>query len=355
MTRETPIGLYRIDPIQDPRWAKLVATHPNSSVFHTVGWLRALQRTYGYSPVAFTTSSPTGELTNGMVFCRVKSWLTGRRLVSLPFSDHCEPLCEDVEELNFLIRYLQTDVEHEDWKYLEIRPSRMSFNNAGAGIDFVPAATHSLHVLDLRPDVSDILGGLDRDSVQRRILRASRAGLTEKTGRSSELLSEFYALFVSTRGRHRLPPIPYSWFRNLVDCLGDGLEVRLAFQDDTPIASILTLRFKDILYYKYGCSDARYNRLGAMPWLLWNAAEAGKSCGVVEFDLGRTEEGNSGLLTFKNHWVRNPTQLQYWKFPDTANSISHNGWKLRTAKRIFSFMPDRLLTITGNLIYRHIG
>jgi len=355
MTRETPIRLYRIDPIQDPRWEKLVAAHRSASVFHTVGWLQALQRTYGYSPVAFTTSSPFGELTNGLVFCRVNSWLTGRRLVSLPFSDHCEPLCDAVEDLNFLIRYLQTDVEHENWKYLEIRPSRVSFEGSGNGVGFVPAATHALHILDLRPDVDDLFRSVDRDSVQRRIGRARRAGLVEKRGRSNDLLADFYALFVATRARHRLPPIPFSWFENLVQYFGVAVEVRVAYIDGSPVASILTLRFRDVVYYKYGCSNVRLNKFGAMPWLLWNAIEAAKSNGALEFDLGRTEYDNPGLMAFKNHWVSRPTRLVYWKFPDTASSVSQDGWKLRMAKRVFSFMPDKLLTITGNLIYRHIG
>src|SRR5262249_20982544 len=108
---------YPLDPLQDPRWADLVEKHPKASVFHTVAWLRALRLTYGYEPVAFTTSSSSDELKNGMVFCRVNSWLTGRRLVSLPFSDHCEPLCDSSEEINFLVRYLQTALLRQKWKY----------------------------------------------------------------------------------------------------------------------------------------------------------------------------------------------------------------------------------------------
>src|SRR5579862_5526560 len=77
---------YQLDPTQDPRWTELVGRHPKASVFHTVGWLKALRCTYGYEPVAFTTSPPSGGLKNGIVFCRINSWLTGKRLVSLPFS-----------------------------------------------------------------------------------------------------------------------------------------------------------------------------------------------------------------------------------------------------------------------------
>ena len=346
---------YQLDPTQDPRWAELVRRHPKASVFHTVGWLEALRRTYGYKPVAFTTSSPVGELKNGLVFCRINSWLTGNRLVSLPFSDHCEPLCDSQEDINFLIRYLQATVEHERWKYVEVRQVNGNIGQTDATKDLLPAAAYCLHVLDLRPNLDEVLRNLDKDSVQRRIRRAELAGLTERCGRSEDLLKEFYTLFIVTRGRHRLPPTPYAWFRNLIECLGEALEIRVAYKEETPISAILTLRFKDMVYYKYGCSIARFNKFGAIPWLLWRAIASGKSNGAKELDMGRTEEDNIGLLSFKNHWVPQPRRLVYWRFPDTPSLSSVNGWKLRMARHVFSSMPEGLRVMAGKLIYRHIG
>src|SRR5580704_12775701 len=84
-----------IDPIQDRRWTNLVEMHPDGCLFHSAEWLKALSRTYGYKPLAFTTSAAEPTLTDGLVFCQVESWLTGKRLVSLPFSDHCAPLVEN--------------------------------------------------------------------------------------------------------------------------------------------------------------------------------------------------------------------------------------------------------------------
>src|SRR5262245_20854490 len=92
-----------IDPLTDPRWPTLVGHHQGGSVFHTRGWLEALKRTYGFEPTALTAESPDGQFASGMVFCRVNSWLTGRRLVSLPFSDHCDPLVTDAGEQEQLI------------------------------------------------------------------------------------------------------------------------------------------------------------------------------------------------------------------------------------------------------------
>ena len=346
---------YQLDPIHDPRWAELVEKHPKASVFHTVAWLQALRHTYGYEPVAFTTSPPTGELKNGIVFCRINSWLTGHRLVSLPFSDHCEPLCDSTEDVNFLIHYLQTALEHEEWKYLQVRPINGNLRQTLGGIGCLPAATYFLHTLDLRPDLDEVFRSLDKDSVQRRIRRAERAGLVEKCGRSEDLLNEFYPLFVITRGRHNVPPSPYAWFRNLIHWQGEAMEIRVAYQGETPIAAILTLQFKDVVYYKYGCSDARFNKFGATPWLFWRAIAAAKSNGANVFDMGRTHEDNAGLLAFKNQWVPEPKRLVYWQYPYASSLDSGENWKLKVAKNAFSRMPGRLLTIIGKLIYRHIG
>ena len=116
--------VYRIQPLQDPRWGAFLERHPRASVFHTVAWLEALQRTYGYEPVAYTTSPPDGALQNAILFCLVDSWLTGRRLVSLPFSDHCEPLLDGHTEGSMFLSALEHDVRRNNVRYVEIRSER---------------------------------------------------------------------------------------------------------------------------------------------------------------------------------------------------------------------------------------
>ena len=345
---------YQLDPILDKRWAELVERHPKASVFHTVEWLKALRHTYGYEPVVFTTSPPFEELANGLLFCRINSWLTGRRMVSLPFSDHCEPLFDSNEELNFLMHYLQNTLDAQKWKYLEVRPVDWDLSRIVEGIEFRPSAAYHLHRLNLLPALDEIFQTLDKDSIQRRIHRAERADLVEKCGRSEDLLRDFYALFIMTRGRHRVPPIPLAWFRNLIECLGEALEIRLAYKDGIPLAGILTLHFRDVAYYKYGCSDAQHNKFGATPWLLWRAIEAAKLRGAREFDMGRTQEDGGGLLAFKNRWVQ-PKPLVYWRYPSTSSIEKTGSRKMKFAQHAFSYMPDRLLTMIGDLLYRHIG
>jgi hypothetical protein len=350
-----PVAIYTVNPLLDRRWDALIGQHPKASAFHQRAWLEALARTYGYEPVVFTTSGPDSEMKNGLLFFHVRSWLTGHRLVSLPFSDHSEPICDSSQELAALISQSQTALAQQHWRYLELRPTSDDFCRTAEALGFRPAGRYFLHVMDLGPDLDDLFRSFDKDSVQRRITHAERAGLIEKCGNSDALLNDFYRLFVITRGRHHLPPPPYTWFRNLISCQGKALEIRVAYKDQSPIAAILTLRFRNISYFKYGCSDARFNKLGATPWLLWHAIVAAKSSGALEFDMGRTERENIGLLAFKNHWLPNYRQLIYWRFPDVSSFDTASGWKLKLAKRVFSYMPHRVLELSGKLVYRHIG
>jgi Acetyltransferase (GNAT) domain len=149
-------------------------------------------------------------------------------------------------------------------------------------------------------------------------------------------------------------PSLYAWFQDLIKYHNNALAIRLAYKDGIPISAILTLRFKETVYHKYGCSDWNFNRFGATPWLLWKAIVVAKSDGAVKFDLGRTEEDGTGLLAFKNHSVPQPGHLIYWR-SDTPSLNSEERWKLKIAKRVFSFMPTFSLRIVGKLIYRHFG
>ena len=74
----------------------------------------------------------------------------------------------------------------------------------------------------------ELFQGLHKDSIQRKINRARREGLRYEEGRSDSLLHEFYRLTMITRRRQALPPPPFVWFRNVVDCLGEQVKIRVA-------------------------------------------------------------------------------------------------------------------------------
>jgi hypothetical protein len=349
-------SLHALDPLQDPRWRTLVEEHPRASVFHTVSWLDALRRTYGYQPVVYTTSPPDEALQNGIVFCRVESRITGRRLVSLPFSDHCEPLTDRAEDFERIFRYLQPRVASGDWKYVELRPTSGSLPLSPAQESFQPSKRYYLHTVDLRPQENELFRRFHESSVQRRIRRATRDGLLYKSGRSDVLQSKFYELLVLTRRRHHTPPQPEKWFRNLIACMGDAIEIHIASHGNKPVAAILTLHFKNAVTYKYGGSDLAYKRFGSMPFLLWRAMQAAKSNGAEIFDLGRSDHDDHGLIAFKDHWDSVRAELTYWRFPAPRQGYFRSDVPgLELAKNIFGVLPTSVLKLAGRILYRHIG
>jgi lipid II:glycine glycyltransferase (peptidoglycan interpeptide bridge formation enzyme) len=344
-----------VNPLSDSRWAGFLRRHADSSIFHTPGWLEALQRTYGYRPLVLTTSAPAEQLTNGIVLCRMKSWITGTRIVSLPFSDHCQPLVDDSEALDTLMSSLKGDLESEKWKYIEVRPLVSSESVWEGQMSYTKTEQFCIHRLDLRADLEMIFRGFHKSCIQRKIQRANRERLVYEKGHSASILRKFYYLTLRTRRRHQLPPQPLIWFQNLISCLGDRLTIAVVSKDEQPIASILTLAHKSSVVYKYGGSDERLHNLGGMPYLFWKAIQNAKANGAETFDFGRSSLDNPGLIAFKDNWGGTRTKLTYYRSPAQTYEAGADRIAVRAAKKVFSFLPDRCLTTAGRLLYRHIG
>jgi CelD/BcsL family acetyltransferase involved in cellulose biosynthesis len=353
----SPFGAaYRIDPICDPRWARFVAAHQCSSVFHSVQWLEALYRTYGFQPVVYTTSPPNVELSNGLLFCYVSSWITGKRLVSVPFADHCEPLTDGAVDMQTLISVVAEEPRRESLRYVEVRAR----NPLGGLAEACPSTfTYCFHELDLRPSLETLFAKFHKSSTQRKILRAERERLTYQCGRSMELLNTFWDLLLITRRRHGLPPQPKPWFQHLVNVFGEALQIRVALHGLRPAAAIITIRHKNTLIYKYGCSDTHLNHLGGTQLLFWKAMQEGKRDDLQIFDLGRSDYENTGLITFKDRLGATRSTLTYSRFAGAADSSAFvppgSGRAGRITKGLVSHLPDHLLRLAGIILYRHIA
>ena len=343
--------VFKIDPLSDARWNEFIEHHPHASVFHSPEWLRALHSCYGYVPTVFTFTPPGIPLDNGFPFCEVRSWLTGNRLVSLPFSDHCEPLLDHGAEIDLVLSSFQKQVDTGGWKYFEIRPilqSPKASSNLGV------SNTYFFHRLDLRASEQALFKSFHKDCIQRKIRRAEREQLRHEDGRSEKLLDHFYKLLIRTRRRQFLPPQPLKWFRSLIASLGKRLIIRVAYKGEIPVASILTINHRNTLVYKYGCSDARFNNLGGTSLLFWNAIQDARAHRIEELDMGRSDTDNSGLISFKEHWGAKPSILQYWRYP-AGTAASRPEGAIKYAKRFISLAPDAVLVAAGTLLYKHIG
>lgn len=340
----------------DGRWNELLTRHPRTSVFHTAGWLAALQQTYDYEPIAFTTSRQGEVLRNALVFCKVKSWITGRRLVSLPFSDHCALLADTSSEQEELLSHLCERASRDGYTHAEIRPQNTGEPLPLAAANLEIAERFCLHTLSLDAPVDLLFHNFHKDCIQRKIRRAQKEHLSYESGRTEPLLRTFYQLLMRTRRRQLLPPQPLKWFRNLVKSMSENLTIRMVSKDDCPVAAMLTLSHKTTLTFKYGCSDERFQNLGGTPFLFWKAIQEAKDRGLRELDLGRSAIDHAGLIKFKDRLGAVKTVLPYWRSASgKAAAPARLWWQIRMTKGIMSWIPEPLLVASGRFLYRHIG
>jgi Acetyltransferase (GNAT) domain len=284
------------------------------------------------------------------VFSQVRSWLTGRRLVSLPFSDHCAPLVTHTGELDELLAAAVERCRTERVDYVELRPpTALAVVNR-----FTQTRTFMWHVLDLRPDLSALFRNAHESSFRRKVRRASREGVVCLEGRSDAMLKRFYALHTSTRRRHGAPPQPFSWFTNLRDAFGERLTVIVGERRGEALAAILLLQQGKTVVYKYGASDSLHHPVGAMSALLWYAVERARAWGATRLDLGRTDLDDTGLIRFKDRLGASSSQVTYLRFPTErrprAESLTRG-----IVKRIVMAMPNGAAQLVGRLVYRHLG
>src|SRR6516164_1241950 len=80
-----------IDPLRQSQWDTWIAARPDGSFFQGSAWARVLQETYGHRPVYFCKFG-SDRLQSLLPIFEVTSRISGRRGVSLPFTDYCLPL-----------------------------------------------------------------------------------------------------------------------------------------------------------------------------------------------------------------------------------------------------------------------
>jgi len=344
------VTIYTTNPLTDPRWDELVENHPRASAFHHRGWLSALANTYGYQPLALTSCPPQEKLEDAVVLCVVSSWLTGKRLVSLPFTDHCDPLLRRPEDAQAFSNWLRAECDRRHCRYVELRP-----RTQGDPCGMQAGRTYHFHVLDLSPSLNQLFESLHKVSGRRNIRRARKEEIWCDVGTSPRHVEQFYRLMLMTRRRHRLFPQPLSWFQNLVAGMGAKAQIWLARKDQTTVAAMLTLRHRSSVMYKYGCSDAKLHKLGGMPFLFWNLIEQGKADGAKEIDFGRSDTANEGLARFKDRFGARRERLVYYQYSKCDRPVMEHRKELGFFRSLLPMMPDLLLSTGGRLLYRHMG
>lgn len=349
MAKNESHAFERVDPLSGGDWDSEVLAHPRHSIFHRTAWAKVLAESYGHRPFYLKHVSATGG--HALIpLMEVSSPVTGRRGVSLPFSDFAGPLWSgdtNPEEVFGGIIRLAVD---RRWRHFDIRFTEVIPSGAE------PFTSYEGHVLDLTQGENGIEAGLE-PSVRRAIRKAGRSGLGISIETGPAAVAAFYGLHCETRRRHGLPPQPYRFFesiqRNLLEC-GLG-EVVLASLKGKAIAGAVFLRSAGRAVYKFGASGTAHWDLRPNQWVMWHGIRHLVSQGCMGLHFGRTAKGDEGLSRFKQSWGCRTENLDYFRHDTRADrwmagsKPSPEGHPL-----VFGKLPLAINRLAGRLIYPHL-
>ena len=338
-----------INPLEFPNWDELLLTNPDSTFFHTSAWARVLHESYRYIPLYFTIIE-NEKLSSLIPIMEIKSFITGKRGVSLPFADNCTPISKDEDYYKDVIETIIDHGKKAGWKYFELR----------GGNEYLSRKLHLtsfyFQYIDLTAGEHKVFSAF-RKSNKRNIKRARKEGVQVVISNTWESTRAFYRLNCMTRKFHGLPPQPRSFFKRVYDHVIKVKKgfVALAKNHEKVIAGAVFFSFGSEVIFKYGASDRNYQHLRANNLVMWEAIKWCVNNDFNKFVLGRTETENLGLLQYKHGWGGTEEKLFYYKFDLRKGCFVKGQPCFRSSYDIFKIMPLPVLRFTGNLLYRHIG
>ena len=338
-----------INPLEYPEWDQVLLRTDGSSFFHTSSWARVLHESYNYRPLYFA-SIEDGRFSVLVPIMEIKSFVTGTRGVSLPFTDSCPIIAGEKEQFLEIIDQITEYGKSCKWKHIEWRDGERFFQDVASSCFFYG------HNLDLTHDEQEVLSKF-RGSTKRNIKKAIKEDVQAEVCYSLEALREFFRLNCMTRKDHGLPPQPYLFFKKIHEHIISKKKgfVLLASHNGRNIAGAVYFHFGGKAIYKYGASDRKYQHLRGNNLVMWEAIRWFLQNGFKEFSFGRTEPENAGLLQFKRGWGTEEKTIGYHKYDLTNAAYVKDRSKAKTSYVLFKKMPSPLLNLAGTLLYRHVG
>lgn len=341
-----------IDPIKDKQWEELIPKDNYKFFFYDYNWANTLINCYKYKPYYIVIK--TKDRIKAIVpFLEVKNFIIGKRAVSLPFTDFCEPYLINKEFSSDFWDIIIKYGKERKWDYIELRGGENYFNTDNSYLYYLE------HYLDLTKSIEYIYSNLKENCI-RNIKKAKKIGVTVKTSSKYEDLVKFYELNLITRKKHGLPAQPFSFFINIYEQMFKNNKGLLLFAEieNRCIAAYIFL-YNDYLkavVYKYGASDPKYLHTRANNLLMWEAIQFFKNKEFNVFLFGRTSIDNKGLIQFKDSWTAESKKIYYYKYDlKKDNFLKSESKDLHFYNKIFNKFPIFLLKFFGEKLYKYIG
>lgn len=342
------IKLKVVNPINYPGWDYSLISSKHCSFFHSSFWAKVLVESYRYKPVYFRLFNK--KLSILIPIMEINSFLTGKRGVSLPFSDYCEPIISKKNHFQTILNHIIQYGNQAGWESLELRGGERLYK------DILPSRSYYVHNLDLTQNEQQIFSNF-KSKTRRNIKKAIKEGVEISICNSLDSIKEFYKLNCMTRKFHGLPPQTFCFFEKIYSYIisqNKGFVI-LASHLKKNIAGAVFFHFGKNVIFKYGAFDRNYRHLKPNNLVIWEAIKWCIQNGFKDLSFGRTDPKHAGLLYFKRGWGPKEKTIKYFKYDFKKNTFIKDDDNSLISYLFLNKVPIPVLCLISYLLYRHVG
>jgi len=336
--------------VDNSDWHRFVMQSSGATVFHHPAWTHTVAGAFGYRGFIAVLKDRSGRIVGGTPLTEIDSWLTGKRWVSLAFTDYCSPLLTHGYPIDQLYDGIVSISNRLKIPSVEMR-FRAPANHFNSG-----AHTFYLHHLRLNRDEDELFRQFRKKGVQYCIKKGLKEGIRIELTNDYGSLAKFYGLHSLTRRKLGVPVQPKQffdilWKRIIHNDLGI---IALAYSNDRVIAGGIFLHFNKTIVYKYGATDPSYMHTNGNHVLLWDVIRWSSRQGFETMDWGRTDMADEGLRHFKRGWGTEETEVAY-SYIGRLPKRQSSGMSKKLLGTIIRHSPLLVTRVMGELLYRHVG
>ena len=283
----------------EQRWDEFVRAATDGTFYHLSAWRRLIQNELGHR-AHYLCAEQDGRMSGVLPLARVKSWLFGDVLISVPFLVYGGPIAADDESLRGLIDAAR-DLAHDlGVDYLELRnraPLPGEWHSNDQNVTFRKT---------ISADPEENLLAIPRK--QRAVIRKGiKAGLTAELDDDADRL---YAALLPCKRNLGTPFFNHRWLQAIKNEFGSDAEITSVTHDNELVCSVMSFRFRNEILPYYGGGGDIARALKGNDFMYWAVMERACQDGVEIFDYGRSKVG-SGAYRFKKHWGFEAEPLHY--------------------------------------------
>jgi serine/alanine adding enzyme len=338
------VSVERFDGLEE-EWDEFASRQPGYTHFHRLRWRALIAQVFGHECIYLAARDGEDRLIGVLPLVRVRSFVFGHYLVSMPFLNYGGPLGTDAG-VQALVDAAVTMAQREKVKLLELR-CRIA----------LPVSLNVSHrkitvLRDLPADAEDLFRQFD-SKLRSQIRRPEKEGVTVHFG--ADQVVPFFKVFSQHMRDLGTPAQPLRFFREIARQFPDDCWFVCAYLGGKPVAGGCGFRFGDEFEMTWASSLRTYNREAPNMLVYWSCMERAIRDGARRFNFGRCTSG-TGTHRFKMQWGGREEQLWWYNFAmssDTTTPSPHDP-AFRWGPRVWRRLPESIATTRGPSIVRYI-